>query len=459
MKRKYFGTDGIRGRVGEGKITPEFVMRLGWAAGRVLGNGRGSKVLIGKDTRISGYLLESALEAGLVAAGVDIHLLGPMPTPGIAYLTRTLHAQAGIVISASHNPHYDNGIKFFSSEGKKLPDEVELAIERELDKPMTTVESEQLGKAYRVGDAAGRYIEFCKSTIPWTMSFKGMKIVVDCAHGATYHIAPHVFREVGAEVVAIGAEPDGLNINAGVGSTHIETLQKEVLKQQADLGIALDGDGDRLIMVDANGSVLDGDDILYIIACSRLRRGILNGGVVGTKMTNFGLEHALNEHGIELVRTDVGDRYILERLQLERWSLGGEPSGHIICLDRTTTGDGIISALQVLAEINKSGRKLHELRDGYQKFPQITRNVKLGNVPAMELMAAKSVQQAVAAAEDALAGSGRVLLRPSGTEPLIRVTVEGPDDGQVQNLSQQIVDALDLLVSAPAANSRRTVSI
>ncbi|MDC7219211.1 MAG: phosphoglucosamine mutase [Spirochaetales bacterium] len=450
MKRKYFGTDGIRGRVGEGKITPEFVMRLGWAAGRVLGQGHGGKVLIGKDTRISGYLLESALEAGLVAAGVDIHLLGPMPTPGIAYLTRTLHAQAGIVISASHNPHYDNGIKFFSSEGKKLPDEVEIQIEQELDKPMTTVDSEHLGKAYRVGDAAGRYIEFCKSTIPWTMSFEGLKIVVDCAHGATYHIAPHVFRELGAEVYTIGVEPDGLNINAGVGSTHIETLQKAVLEQGADLGIALDGDGDRLIMVDGAGSVLDGDDILYIIACSRLRRGVLEGGVVGTKMTNFGLEHALNEQGIALVRTDVGDRYILERLQLERWSLGGEPSGHIICLDRTTTGDGIISALQVLAEINKSGRTLGELRDGYKKFPQITRNVKLGSLPAAELMTADPVRQVVAEVEAALAGSGRVLLRPSGTEPLLRVTVEGSDDRQVDGLSQQIVDVLSQLVSAPA---------
>lgn len=457
LKRKYFGTDGIRGRVGEGKITPEFVMRLGWAAGRVLGNGKGSKVLIGKDTRISGYLLESALEAGLVAAGVDIHLLGPMPTPGIAYLTRTLHAQAGIVISASHNPHCDNGIKFFSSEGKKLPDEVELAIERELDKPMTTVESEQLGKAFRVSDAAGRYIEFCKSTIPWTMSFNGMKLVVDCAHGATYHIAPHVFREVGAEVVAIGAEPDGLNINAGFGSTHIETLQKEVLKQQADLGIALDGDGDRLIMVDATGSVLDGDDILYIIACSRLRRGVLDGGVVGTKMTNFGLERALNDHGIDLVRADVGDRYILERLQIERWSLGGEPSGHIICLDRTTTGDGIISALQVLAEINKSGRTLRELRDGYQKFPQVTRNVKLGSASSADLLGAASVQRALSGVEAELSGVGRVLLRPSGTEPLVRVTVEGPDDVQIQALAQQIVDALEALVEQPAGD--RTASV
>lgn len=441
-KRKYFGTDGIRGRVGEGRITPEFVMRLGWAAGRVLGKGKGGKVLIGKDTRISGYLLESALEAGLVAAGVDIHLLGPMPTPGIAYLTRTLHAQAGIVISASHNPHCDNGIKFFSSEGKKLPDEVECEIERELDKPMTTVESEHLGKAYRVGDAAGRYIEFCKSTIPWTMSFSDLKIVVDCAHGATYHIAPHVFRELGAEVVAIGDKPDGLNINAGVGSTHIETLQAAVLEQRADMGIALDGDGDRLIMVDAAGEVLDGDDILYIIACSRLRRGVLEGGVVGTKMTNFGLEQALNEHGIDLVRTDVGDRYILERLQLERWSLGGEPSGHIICLDRTTTGDGIISALQVLAEVNKSGRCLHELREGYHKFPQITRNVTLGSASAGQLLNAEPVRQAVAVVERELEGSGRVLLRASGTEPLIRITVEGPEVASIEALSLQIADCL-----------------
>ncbi|MCW8889821.1 MAG: phosphoglucosamine mutase [Sedimenticola sp.] len=458
MKRKYFGTDGIRGRVGEGKITPEFVMRLGWAAGRVLGNGKGSKVLIGKDTRISGYLFESALEAGLVAAGVDIHLLGPMPTPGIAYLTRTLHAQAGIVISASHNPHCDNGIKFFSSEGKKLPDEVELAIERELDKPMTTVESEHLGKAFRVSDAAGRYIEFCKSTIPWTMSFKGMKIVVDCAHGATYHIAPHVLRELGAEVVAIGAEPNGLNINAGVGSTHIGTIQKAVLEHQADLGIALDGDGDRLIMVDEEGDVLDGDDILYIIACSRLRRGVLDGGVVGTKMTNFGLEHALNQHGIDLVRTDVGDRYILERLQMERWSLGGEPSGHIICLDRTTTGDGVISALQVLAEVNKSGRSLHELRDGYQKYPQITLNVPLGSADAAELMKDQAVKDSVASVAEELADTGRVLLRPSGTEPLIRVTVEGRDSEQIMALAGRIAGLLESMV-AGAPDSRQVASV
>ncbi len=458
MKRKYFGTDGIRGRVGEGKITPEFVMRLGWAAGRVLGNGKGSKVLIGKDTRISGYLFESALEAGLVAAGVDIHLLGPMPTPGIAYLTRTLHAQAGIVISASHNPHCDNGIKFFSSEGKKLPDEVELAIERELDKPMTTVESEHLGKAYRVSDAAGRYIEFCKSTIPWTMSFKGMKIVVDCAHGATYHIAPHVLRELGAEVIAIGAEPNGLNINAGVGSTHIGTTQKAVLEQKADLGIALDGDGDRLIMVDATGEVLDGDDILYIIACSRLRRGVLEGGVVGTKMTNFGLEHALNQHGIDLVRTDVGDRYILERLQMERWSLGGEPSGHIICLDRTTTGDGVISALQVLAEVNKSGRPLHELRDGYKKYPQITLNVKLGSANAAELMMAQAVKDSVESVATELADTGRVLLRPSGTEPLIRVTVEGQDSEQIMALAGRIAGLLESMV-AGEPDSRQVASV
>lgn len=456
--RKYFGTDGIRGRVGEGKITPEFVMRLGWAAGRVLGNGKDSKVLIGKDTRISGYLLESALEAGLVAAGVDIHLLGPMPTPGIAYLTRTLHAQAGIVISASHNPHYDNGIKFFSCEGKKLPDEIELAIERELDKPMTTVGSEYLGKAYRVTDAAGRYIEFCKSTIPWTMSFKGLKIVVDCAHGATYHIAPYVLRELGAEVIAIGVEPNGLNINANVGSTHIDTLQKAVLEHSADLGIALDGDGDRLIMVDAHGEVLDGDDILYIIACSRLRRGVLDGGVVGTKMTNFGLEHALNQHGIDLVRVDVGDRYILERLQIERWSLGGEPSGHIICLDRTTTGDGVISALQVLAEVIKSGRTLHELRDGYQKYPQITLNVKLGTANVAELMAAEVVQQAVQSVITELADAGRVLLRPSGTEPLIRVTVEGQDSEQITALANRIANSLESIV-AGQAGSRQVASV
>ncbi len=448
MERKYFGTDGIRGRVGQGKITPEFMLKLGWAAGRVLGNGPGSKILIGKDTRISGYMFESALEAGLVAAGVDIHLLGPMPTPGIAYLTRTLHAQAGIVISASHNPHYDNGIKFFSGDGKKLPDGIELQIERELEKPMVTVESEKLGKAYRVSDAAGRYIEFCKGTIPWTMSFKGMRLVVDCANGATYHIAPHVLEELGAEVIAIGAEPDGLNINDGVGSTHIGTLQTAVKEYRADAGIALDGDGDRLMMVDSEGGVLDGDDLLYIIATSRLKSGGLITNVVGTQMTNLGLEIALKDLGIGLVRTKVGDRYIMERLLAEGWSLGGEPSGHILCLDRTTTGDGIISALQVLAEVVQSGRTLRQLRGGVVKFPQLLRNVKLGNTSAAELMKSDQLLSAVKEAENQLGESGRILLRPSGTEPLIRVMIEGDDPEQVESLSNVLEGVVKELVEA-----------
>ncbi|MCP4993994.1 MAG: phosphoglucosamine mutase [Gammaproteobacteria bacterium] len=447
MERRYFGTDGIRGRVGAGKITPEFVLKLGWAAGRVLGKEAGSKILIGKDTRISGYMFESALEAGLVAAGVDIHLLGPMPTPGIAYLTRTLHAQAGIVISASHNPHYDNGIKFFSAEGKKLPDEVEFAIEAELDKPMTTVESELLGKAYRVDDADGRYIEFCKRSVPWEMSFQGLTIVVDCAHGATYHIAPHVLEELGAKVIAIGAEPDGLNINAGVGSTHIEALQRAVLEHKADLGIALDGDGDRLMMVDDQAQVLDGDDILYIIARSRQAHGGLKGSVVGTVMSNLGFQHALAELGVGFERTSVGDRYIMERLQQNDWVLGGEPSGHIICLDRTTTGDGIISALQVLAEVVQSGRSLRDLHGGVKKYPQILENIDLGESSPAEVMAASDLQQAVKDAEVELGESGRVLLRPSGTEPLIRVMVEGEDHLEVERLTQQLSEVVKGLVT------------
>lgn len=447
MERKYFGTDGIRGRVGEGYITPGFMLQLGWAAGRVLGRERGSKVLIGKDTRISGYLLESALEAGLVAAGVDIHLLGPMPTPGIAYLTRTLHAQAGIVISASHNPHYDNGIKFFSEAGDKLSDELELAIEQEMDKPLQTVSSEKLGKAYRVEDAAGRYIEFCKRTIHWEMHFRGIKVVIDCANGATYHIAPHVFEELGAEVVAIGAKPNGLNINAGVGSTHIENLQRAVLDEQADLGIALDGDGDRLIMVDADGKVLDGDDILYIIACSRLQDGIMEGGVVGTKMTNLGLEHALQRMGLPLERTDVGDRFIMARLQEKSWVLGGEPSGHIICRDRTTTGDGIVSALQVMAAIYRSGKGLKELCGGLSKYPQLLKNIRLGENSADAIMASSSLSAAVREVEAELGSRGRVLLRPSGTEPLIRIMIEGEDGEQVKILTQQLASVVEQLVA------------
>ncbi|MBL3588695.1 MAG: phosphoglucosamine mutase [gamma proteobacterium endosymbiont of Lamellibrachia anaximandri] len=448
MERKYFGTDGIRGLVGQGAITPEFVLKLGWAAGRVLGGGGNSSVLIGKDTRISGYLLESALEAGLSAAGVNIKLLGPMPTPGIAYLTRTLHAQAGIVISASHNPFHDNGIKFFSAQGTKLPDDVETAIEQELDKEITTVDSASLGKAYRLGDGEGRYIEFCKSTIPMSLSFRGMKIVVDCAHGATYNIAPYVFDELGADVVAIGVQPDGLNINDGVGSTHPEHLKAAVLEHKADLGVAFDGDGDRLIMVDDRGEEVDGDEILFIIASSRMRKGALKGAVIGTLMSNLGLEVALREQGVVLERTQVGDRYIMERLTEKGWNLGGEQSGHIICLDRTTTGDGIISALQVLAEVQLSGQPLRELAAGMTKYPQKLVNIKLGDMTPADVMASAEVANAVHDVETELGRSGRVLLRPSGTEPLIRVMLEGNDMEQVDRLTEKLADVVRGLVRA-----------
>ena len=445
MTRRYFGTDGIRGKVGEDKVTPEFVLKLGWAAGRVLGKSGGS-VLIGKDTRISGYMFESALEAGLAASGMNVLLTGPMPTPGIAYLTQTFHARAGIVISASHNPYYDNGIKFFSDTGQKLPDEVELAIENELDKPMKTIESESIGRARRINDAAGRYIEFCKSSIPVSTSLKGMKIVLDCAHGATYHIAPEVFTELGAKVVAIGADPDGLNINDGVGSTHPELLQARVIEEKADLGIALDGDGDRVLLVDANGRLVDGDDILYVIARARLREKTLRGNVVGTLMTNLGLELALRELGVGLDRTDVGDRYIIERLLQNQWNLGGEPSGHIICLDRTSTGDGIISALQVIAEVAQTGQPLDELVNGVEKCPQILINVSLGDAVARDVMQLETVMAAVRDAEADLGAEGRVLLRPSGTEPLIRVMVEGTRSEQVERLSRQIADVVSASV-------------
>mgnify|MGYP001824927841 FL=1 len=442
MGQKYFGTDGIRGRVGRGNITPEFVLRLGWAAGQVLGKGPGSKILIGKDTRKSGYMFESALEAGLVAAGMDIMLLGPMPTPAIAYLTRTFHAQAGIVISASHNPHYDNGIKFFSSKGQKLPDDVELAIEAELEKPVSTVNPENLGKASRIEDAAGRYIEFCKSTVPLSLNLKGLKVVVDCANGATYHTAPHVLSELRADVITIGDQPNGLNINDGVGSTHPELLKQTVLKEKADLGIALDGDGDRLIMVDHNGNEIDGDSILYIIARSRQRAGCMKGAVVGTVMSNLGLEHALSSINVDFERTAVGDRYILERLEEKSWILGGEPSGHIICRDRTSTGDGTISALQVLAEMIETGKSLSELCSDINRYPQILVNVTLGDAKAADIMAAAKMKQAVTDAENELADTGRVLLRPSGTEPLIRVMVEGQDDAQVKRLANAIADVV-----------------
>jgi phosphoglucosamine mutase len=439
--RHYFGTDGIRGRVGADIINPEFILKLGWAAGQVLGGGQGN-VLIGKDTRISGYMLESALEAGLTAAGVGIRLLGPMPTPGIAYLTHALQANAGIVISASHNPHHDNGIKFFSASGDKLPDAVEQKIEAMLAQPLTCVSPEKLGKAQRIEDADRRYIEFCQSTIPSDMHFNGMKIVIDCAHGATYHIAPSLLTETGADVITIGDAPNGTNINDQVGATHTDTICQAVLQHGADLGIALDGDGDRLMMVDATGQVYDGDDILYILAKSHQRQQTLTGQVVGTIMTNFGLETALNQAGIGLVRTQVGDRYILEKLRAEHWALGGEPSGHIICRNHTTTGDGIISALQILAEIRRTGKDLMELSQGLEKFPQVLINVRLNGAKAADIMQSNPVKNAVHEVERQLGCHGRTLLRPSGTEPLIRVMVEGRDTGQVQTYAELIADAV-----------------
>jgi len=447
MSKKYFGTDGIRGRVGDAPITPDFVMRLGYAAGRVLTSidshlttGAHPSVLIGKDTRISGYMLESALQAGLSAAGVDVLLTGPMPTPAVAYLTRALRAQAGIVISASHNPFEDNGIKFFSAEGAKLPDEIELAIEAELDKPMQVMSSAKLGKAKRINDAPGRYIEFCKSTFPNALDLRGLKIVLDCAHGATYHVAPPVFHELGAEIIVIGNQPDGLNINYECGSTHTEALCKAVVEHQADLGIAFDGDGDRVMMADSNGQLLDGDQLLYIIAMHRHQRGRLAGGVAGTLMTNLALEHALAKAGIPFGRAKVGDRYVLELLNEQDWQLGGENSGHILCLDKHSSGDGIIAALQVLHALRGSNKTLAELGAGLSLYPQVLVNVKVK--ARIDLAGNAAVQEAVKSAESELNGSGRVLLRPSGTEPKIRVMVEGRSREQVQNLADHIAAAV-----------------
>ena len=445
VERRYFGTDGIRGKVGESTINPEFVLKLGWAAGRVLAKEGRKKVVIGKDTRISGYMFESALQAGLIAAGVDVRLIGPMPTPGIAYLTRTLHAQAGIVISASHNPHYDNGIKFFSAEGAKLADDIELAIEAELDKELVTVDSADLGKAVRIGDAPGRYIEFCKSTIPMSMEFSGLKIVIDCAHGAGYFVGPRVYKELGADVIPIGAEPDGLNINAGFGSTEPRKLQEKVLEHKAHVGIALDGDGDRLIMVDEKGEVVDGDELLFVIARSRQSSGQLEGGVVGTLMSNFGLEQALGNHKIPFLRAKVGDRYVLEMLRNNKWMIGGESSGHIICLDRTTTGDGLASSLQVMAAMIESGRTLHELKTSMRKFPQSMINVRFKGKANLN---SDTIKRAVAATEEKLAGNGRVLLRPSGTEPLVRVMVEGVDTVEVDTLCKELAEQVERALKA-----------
>ena len=452
MTKKYFGTDGIRGKVGTGLMSPDKVLKLGWAVGRVLAshdneNGLINRVVIGKDTRISGYMFESALEAGLSAAGVDVELLGPMPTPGIAYLTRTLRASAGIVISASHNPYYDNGLKFFSPQGDKLGDELEHEIEAMFESEMAIVESANLGKAHRVVDAQGRYIEACKASIPINIRLQGLKIVLDCSNGATYDIAPKVFTELGATVISTGDQPDGLNINFECGSTDPEHLITRVKVEGADLGIAFDGDGDRVLMVDNQGEVVDGDELLYIIARARLSEGEDIGGVVGTLMSNLGMEIAIKELGVGFERSQVGDRYVLEMLNKNGWTIGGESSGHIICLDRTTTGDGIVSALQVLAYLSKEGLTLHEVKSGMSKFPQLMINVPLtGNANPMESAA---VQQAVASAESQLDGRGRVLLRPSGTEPLIRVMVEGEDELLVSQLANDI--AVQVAQAAKAA--------
>ncbi len=438
--RKYFGTDGIRGKVGDTPITPDFVLKLGWAAGKVLSRHSSGKVIIGKDTRISGYMLESALEAGLAAAGLSASFTGPMPTPAIAYLTRTFRAEAGIVISASHNPFYDNGIKFFSTDGTKLPDHVEEAIEAEMDKPLTCVDSAELGKASRIVDAAGRYIEFCKGTFPAELSLSSLKIVVDCANGATYHIAPSVMRELGAKVIAIGCEPDGMNINEGCGATDVTLLQQRVLEEKADLGLAFDGDGDRIIMVDALGNKVDGDQILYIIAREALRQGQLRGGVVGTLMSNMGLELALKQLGIPFTRAKVGDRYVLEKLKEKGWRIGAENSGHVILLDKTTTGDGIVAGLQVLTAMVRNHMTLHDLCSGMKLLPQILVNVRFSGEgdPLQDV----EVKRITAEVENQLAGKGRVLLRKSGTEPLIRVMVEGEDAELVESLANRIAEAV-----------------
>lgn len=433
IQRKYFGTDGIRGRVGMSNVNPELVLRLGWAVGCVLG-GKRSRVVIGKDTRISGYMLESALEAGLSAAGVDVALLGPMPTPGIAYLTQTMRAHAGIVISASHNPFEDNGIKFFSADGYKLPDVMEQAIEDQMEKKLETVPSIELGKAKRIEDASGRYIEFCKSTIPSLTRLTGLKIVVDCANGATYNIAPSVFSELGAQVIAMGDQPNGFNINKDCGSTMPEALRAKVLQEKADIGVGLDGDGDRVILVDSKGCIVDGDQILYIIAKDRHSKGLLHGGIVGTIMSNYGLQKAAEDLGVHFYRTQVGDRYVLEALKEKDWRIGGEPSGHIVCLDKTTTGDGIIAALQVLTIMIKQEKTLEELTADIKLLPQIQINYQTN--AAENLSQNTEVLAAVNELQQTMKAKGRVLLRPSGTEPVLRIMVEGEDKVEVQKQAQ-----------------------
>ena len=438
--RKYFGTDGVRGKVGTYPITPDFALKLGWAAGKVLASQGSRTVLIGKDTRISGYMLESALEAGLAAAGLSAAFTGPMPTPAIAYLTRTFRAEAGIVISASHNPYYDNGIKFFSSQGTKLPDDIEEAIEAMLDQPMDCVESADLGKASRISDAAGRYIEFCKSTFPAHLGLDGYKIVVDCANGATYHIAPNVLRELGAEVIEIGTDPNGININEKCGATDVKALQEKVLETKADVGLAYDGDGDRIMMVDHLGNKVDGDQILFIIAREALRSGQLKGGVVGTLMSNMSLEIALRMLGVPFVRANVGDRYVLEKMVEHNWTLGGENSGHIIIADKNTTGDGIIASLAVLSAMVQHRLSLNELASAVKLFPQVLINVRFaGGDNPLESEAVKAVAADV---EKRLEGKGRILLRKSGTEPLIRVMVECEDGVLAKQCAEEIAEAV-----------------
>ncbi len=440
VNRKYFGTDGVRGKVGTYPITPDFALKLGWAAGKVLASQGSRTVLIGKDTRISGYMLESALEAGLAAAGLTAAFTGPMPTPAVAYLTRTFRLEAGIVISASHNPYYDNGIKFFSSQGTKLPDDIEEAIEAMLDQPMDCVESAELGKARRINDAAGRYIEFCKSTFPAHLGLDGYKIVVDCANGATYHIAPNVLRELGAEVIEIGTDPNGININEKCGATDVKALQEKVLETKADVGLAYDGDGDRIMMVDHLGNKVDGDQILFIIAREALRSGQLKGGVVGTLMSNMSLEIALKMLGVPFVRANVGDRYVLEKMVEHNWTLGGENSGHIIIADKNTTGDGIIASLAVLSAMVQHRLSLNELASAVKLFPQVLINVRFaGGDNPLESEAVKAVAADV---EKRLEGKGRILLRKSGTEPLIRVMVECEDGALAKQCAEEIAEAV-----------------
>jgi phosphoglucosamine mutase len=448
--KRYFGTDGIRGRVGEWPITAEFMLKLGRAAGTVLADKNGKAVVvIGKDTRVSGYMFESALEAGLVAAGADVRLLGPTPTPAVAYLTRSLRASAGIVISASHNPHEDNGIKFFSAAGEKLDDDVETAIERELEAPFATVESRAIGKVVRIEDAAARYAEFCKSTVPGSFSLRGLSIVLDCAHGATYQIAPKVFAELGAKVEAIGNRPDGLNINHEVGSTKPQALARAVVAAGADLGIAFDGDGDRVQMIDASGNLVDGDELLYVLARDWHANGRLRGPLVGTLMSNYGLERAMRELGVKFLRANVGDRYVLQLLKENSGVLGGETSGHILTLDRTTSGDAIVSALQVLDALARSGQRLDETVAGMRKVPQTTVNIRVAGGAA--LVADADVQRVLERVRGELEGQGRVVLRPSGTEPLVRVTVEAADDALVQRLSSELADAVKAAAAKVAA--------